>query len=407
MSTTITVRVESEPHEQDLSNVLLNRPAPNGGAFMISARIDRAVWSQMKAAGAWYMSADELEDMDMFQSEPGWRYSLDAIAVLLRHGYTLSLRGETVTTEQQLRGLFTAEAKAAYRARVEAEREAAERARQEAARRAEDERTIRGASYTIWQQVFVAGLVSTSIGPDASAGTYGAGGPWEPVYRAEKGTPGAWYDTGDRWYQNSAGVLRRDYGNASVWFASQETVDSWVLACDNGSVGYARHVLEYHGYGVHGSDVADRLIELKGLDHYLERARSEEWLIKAGNYSSRAIDTIAHYGITPTAIGLVPNRVPFARLGEVLGFVSVPARSGGTTRRDYDGVGQAADGRWFATTDRYNGRDWRELTADECAALGLDMAPPAVAPEMPEARPLPTREETERRSQLFSDMFSG
>lgn len=405
--TTIRVHIESEPHDQDLSGVLLNRPAPNSGSFMIDRRLDRAVWNEMKAKGAGYWSADDLEDMDMFDATPGWRYSLDAIAALLRHGYTLDIRGETIATEEGLRGLFTAEAKAAYKERVTREREEAERARMEAKKRSEEERAARGASYAIWQQTFLAGRVSSSIGPDAGAGRYGAGGPWEPVYTAEKGTPGAWYDTGDRWYQNPQGVLRRDYGNASLWFAPQEVVDSWVLACDDGSVAYARHVLEYYQYGVYGSDIANRLVELKGLDHYLDRARSEEWLIKADRALSRAVDVAAHYGIpmVPIAIrvrGGIQVLDDERALTAALGWAQETPH-----KRAYSGVGQAADGRWFATTDYYNGGGWRPLTADECTALGLDTAPPATPPTMPEARPLPTAEETAERSRRFSEMFSG
>lgn len=406
---TATITVESEPHDLDLTGTILNRPLPNNGAFLIRERLPRDVWNALKAAGAWYLSAEDLEDFDMFQSEPGWRYPIQALAALIGQGYALAIRGETITTEEQLQGLFTAEAKAAYRERVAQEQAAAKQAEQDRKARIEADRAVRGASYAIWQRVFLDGLVATSIGPDYTAGHYGVGGPWELVYRAEKGTPGAWYDTGDQWYRSTTtGVLRRDYGNASRWYGPQDVVDGWVLACDDGSVAYARHVLIYHGYGVHGSDAADRLVELRGLEHYLERARSEEWIIRAGNYSSREVDVIAHYGITPVVVEIhtLPSSASYrehvARIGSVIG-----QWQRGDRQRNYTALAQAADGRWFATTDQYNGGDWRALTTNECQALGLDLTPPAQPPVQPPAKPLPSAEETEERSRRFSEMFSG
>ena len=397
-----TITVESEPHDMDISTAILNRPLPNSGAFLIWERLPKEVWNHLKAAGAWYLSRDDLEEFDMFESEPGWRYPIQALATLIGQGYTLAIRGESISTEEQLRGLFTAEAKAAYKQRIEDERAAAERARQEVKTAAEIERASRGTAYAVWQQTFVAGLVSTSIGPDYSAGQYGTGGPWELVYRAEKGTPGAWYDTGDEWYRSTTtGALRRDYGNASLWYAPQDMVDGWVLACDTGSVAYARRVLEMHGYGVHGSDAADRLVELKGLQHYIDRATSEEWLVKAGDYSSRQIDILAHYGIAATPIALRKHDQKFKQgLQETLGFTW-------SDRGAPSNVGQAPDGRWFSTTDTFNGGGWRLLTAEECQKLGLDMTPPAQPPTLPAAKPLPSAEETNERSRRFSDIFSG
>ena len=302
-------------------------------------------------------------------------------------------------------------AKAAYTQRIDDERRAAAQVEHDRRAAAEQEREAKGAAYAAWQAEHLAGLVQTSIGPDASAGTYGAGGPWERIYHAERGTPGAWYDTGDTWYQNPAGVLRRDYGNASVWFASQETVDSWVLACDDGSVSYARHVLEYHNYGVFGSDVADRLVELRGLEHYITRARGEEWLVVAGTALSRARDVTAHYGIPQTPIAIRRDPYTFQKqLTAVIGTyqVAIGAKAAGEFwTREWQGVGQAPDGRWFATGDVFNGGAWRLLSAAECAALGLDTTPPAIPPALPEAQPLPSRQAVEDRNERWSAIFGG
>lgn len=128
--TLITVYVESEPHN---TGVLL--PATQGGAFLIAHRIahrlPRDIWEQMKTAGAWYWSADDLEDMDMFdtphgwrywarrflrppdRTRPGWRYGAEAIGVLLRSGYAICLFDQEITSEDAFAALWTDEAKAA------------------------------------------------------------------------------------------------------------------------------------------------------------------------------------------------------------------------------------------------------------------------------------------------------
>lgn len=224
--TSVTVHIESEPHTQNLDAVLLTRPVPTGGAFLINARIDRPIWDQMKTVGAWYVDQDYLDDMDMFDAEPGWRYSLDAVAVLLRYGFELQLRGETVTTVEQLRGMFTTEAKEAYRERVRLAREAAERAEQERREAASREREAKGVAYAQWQEEHLAGLVQlSSVRTDTID--------WTPAAHFEAGTPGAWYDTGDRWEVGTVDgetVYRCFYGNALKLYAPPVIADRWYRA---------------------------------------------------------------------------------------------------------------------------------------------------------------------------------
>lgn len=74
---------ESAPHDEDLSQVVLNRPAPNKGLFTITHRIDSSLFSRIKRFGS-YWDAEWLEDCDMFYSSPGWRFSSDAIAELAK-----------------------------------------------------------------------------------------------------------------------------------------------------------------------------------------------------------------------------------------------------------------------------------------------------------------------------------
>lgn len=74
---------ESAPHDEDLSNVLLNRPAPNMGAFTLDHRISTDLFNRVKAYAVYY-SKDWLEECDMFFSNPGWRFSKLAIEELAK-----------------------------------------------------------------------------------------------------------------------------------------------------------------------------------------------------------------------------------------------------------------------------------------------------------------------------------
>ena len=120
---TIRIYVEQEPRAKAIpEGVILNRPAPTGGSFLIDARLPREDWNAAKQAGANYLSADDLEDFDMFESTPGWRYSLAALEALVRRGYTLVIEDQNVATVEALRALYTDEAKEARRvARREAD----------------------------------------------------------------------------------------------------------------------------------------------------------------------------------------------------------------------------------------------------------------------------------------------
>ena len=74
---------ESAPHDEDLSGVILNRPAPNGGLFILTHRVPADIFNQIKPFGA-YWDRDWLEECDMFTAEPGWRFSAKAVQELAR-----------------------------------------------------------------------------------------------------------------------------------------------------------------------------------------------------------------------------------------------------------------------------------------------------------------------------------
>jgi hypothetical protein len=103
----IIVECESRPHKQDLSNAILNAPAPQGGSFLVGKRVDRALWERMKTAGAVYYDRETLEDFDMFDAEPGWRYDIAAIAELIAAGYAVRIDREVFITREALNAHFS------------------------------------------------------------------------------------------------------------------------------------------------------------------------------------------------------------------------------------------------------------------------------------------------------------
>lgn len=75
---------ESQPHDEDLSNVVLNRPCPNRGLYTLMHRVDTKTFSLIKKFGSFW-DEDFLDQCDMFMSEEGWRFSCDAINSLRKH----------------------------------------------------------------------------------------------------------------------------------------------------------------------------------------------------------------------------------------------------------------------------------------------------------------------------------
>lgn len=364
----ITVHVESEPSTPSISGEPLSRPTPAGGAFLIMQRIERPTWEKMRAAGAVYFSADDLEDMDMFHAAPGWRYSLDALAVLIEAGNSLNIRGEEITTTEQLHAMFTDEAKAAYRRRVEEQRAEAERIRREEAARAEAERAAKGAAYEQWRAEHLAGLVYTTATPPDGVGVSGE---WVIVARFDKETPGAWYDTGDTWRSrqyDGQTVYSHSYGNAIVYYAPQALVDAWCEAAyrhaaspegwsKGDEVAVARAVATKHAGRCFGNDVYRRLVELHGLEHYLNIARSREWVLTNVSMNDREnAEAAARLGIPHTIVTEIEHRLSHAEQMALARAIDAEARSPFEYHR-------ADDGRIFARSGFYD--NLRLLTAEQ------------------------------------------
>ena len=104
--TIITVECESRPHTQDLSGVILNSPAPQGGSFLVYYEVPKKTWAKMKEQGAKYYDAEFLEDMDMFEHQPGWRYSIGAIGELITAGFAVKIGKQVFITIESLLNFY-------------------------------------------------------------------------------------------------------------------------------------------------------------------------------------------------------------------------------------------------------------------------------------------------------------
>lgn len=82
----IYFRCESAPHEEDLSKLILTRPCPNEGSFILCQRVSKDIFALIKRFGVYY-DAEFLEDCDMFNSDTGWRFTYQAIDTLRKLGY--------------------------------------------------------------------------------------------------------------------------------------------------------------------------------------------------------------------------------------------------------------------------------------------------------------------------------
>lgn len=79
----IYFKCESGPHNEDLDGVMLCRPCPKDGSFALTHNIDKADFARIKRYGVYYDS-EFLEECDMFFSNPGWRFGIQAIRELAK-----------------------------------------------------------------------------------------------------------------------------------------------------------------------------------------------------------------------------------------------------------------------------------------------------------------------------------
>jgi hypothetical protein len=121
-----TVTVEAKPKYDESKD-----PRTTGGAFTISQRMPRDLWDKLKSHGwCWYVSNDDIEDFGNYGAQPGWRYNVEALRLIVRQGNELLVDGEKVTSTRGLSDLWSPAGMAAQQAKVDAEK--AEEARREA-----------------------------------------------------------------------------------------------------------------------------------------------------------------------------------------------------------------------------------------------------------------------------------
>lgn len=230
----------------EVMNVAVEAEARNGegGSFLVSVRIPKQVWAQMKAAGAMYWGQDELEDMGDPTASPGWRYPAQAIAVLFDHGYQVTCMGQVLTTREEWFALWTAEAVAERQAQAEVAVEAAVAARERTRADKEAAHEAELARYEEWKTEHLTGMVQTSVQMP------GKGTLVEKVYFRGCGH----HETGTRFEQYSFDgetVYQEWYGNARfIWMsppmAHQVYAEQWTAWTAEDPAKWARWALRRH-----------------------------------------------------------------------------------------------------------------------------------------------------------------
>lgn len=246
------------------------------GMVRLSHRLARDQWNSI-AAYFRYISDDDAEDMGLWNLPAGWYLTSDddapEVERILGIKQEMSLAAQDAHAEE--------ERKLAAQRLIEQEQRDAER---------KQELTQLGGEYASFRERITAGLVKTTAAPPAFRELH-----WMLIASYPAGTPGAWYTTGDDWYSAEVAdqtVYRYVYGNATLFYATQELVDQWIAAewqwlvgsvYEGDEAAAARSVLRRYQSGSFGHDVADRLVELRGLNYFLTLARSSEWLIGVAN----------------------------------------------------------------------------------------------------------------------------
>ena len=180
-----------------------------------------------------YRSREFLDDMDEFDAPAGWLIGLEDVAALLAQGYAASLPTRFFTSEAEFRNWFAPDAITAREvesaAKLDAER--ARIAAREARIKAEREQA--GQDYEAWQKTITHDRVRTDL---ALPGTLDHARmihlDWTLIRREPKTTPGAWYDTGDVWYEASflgETIYKRIYGNADPLYVSEALANRMAL----------------------------------------------------------------------------------------------------------------------------------------------------------------------------------
>lgn len=233
----INFSCESLPHKEDLSGVILNSPTPKGGAFMTSNQIPAQLFSKIKNAGACrYYSQEDLEEFDMFYSEHGWRYSIQALKILLDNHIKVKIYNTEITNISEVIAIVEAYRKE----QIEKEErfKKAEQERQEKIKREEDE------DKNFFNDIFkkhTNTLEKSGYSWDSSVVDKNK----ELIAKRKHGEWGLLYKTKSLITSNDCYI--HYFGNASILYADKETVEAswnkiWEGMTEN-RIGHCVHIL--------------------------------------------------------------------------------------------------------------------------------------------------------------------
>jgi hypothetical protein len=97
----VEVTCVMQPHDKDLSDTLLNRPAPQGGMYRIRTWLPESLFKKV-AEHSTYWDSGTLAQFDMFQATPGRYYVAEAIETLLGEGLRVSVQGIEIQSVDEI-----------------------------------------------------------------------------------------------------------------------------------------------------------------------------------------------------------------------------------------------------------------------------------------------------------------
>ncbi len=246
----------------------------------LSSRVDSATWTKIKASMT-YQDQDFLDDMDIFDVEPGWY----------------------VTNEEAIERILNVpdEWKVAPR-RIKAKQEEQERKEREAREQRETAERIKQkiATYADWKAQHLAGLESFHDWFEDFPKL-----DWQQVTTFDK--EAGWFDTGDRWSTstwNGDIIHSVEYGSTTAYYTTRANAVklarmgiAWQRKFYPGDVDMARHILVTHDRNCIGDDSARIVVEEDGLRHYIDTAKQEVWYLIARDHTDDFWKAADKYGL--------------------------------------------------------------------------------------------------------------
>ena len=228
-----------------------------------------------------YYSREDLEDMDVFDSEPGWKLGLSGVLSLYTQDFIFEVDGTSFTTPEA----FEAEWGKAAMQRKEAEQEDAERRREEDRQVEQERREQQGRVYAAWRTALTAGLVRLErdyLYPQLH--TLG----WVEIRNESNTSPGTWYTTGDRWSRailEGQAVYRHEYGSGTICFLPRDSAAVILRVWWDARQDKARTAVDVLGSimidnkggigRIYGDNDYRLLIDVYSLEYFIAAARQE------------------------------------------------------------------------------------------------------------------------------------